>query len=270
MKIIKRLLMTLLGEKKYLSLLAFSFQRIYKTGRLGKQYQDIYFLKKIIRPGDYCVDIGAHLGYYTLELSRLVGSEGKIFAIEPMSKFHDTLRHLLKEKGVKNTTLYQLALGGQGEWVEMGIPFIGKMKRHAYARVMEYSTYLEYAESEKVRNETGDVLFRQLPRLDFIKCDVEGLEVQVFSSLMETLKAHRPILLCELADKNERIKLYEMIVELGYQAYLLEKGKLRILDIYSDKKAISHNHYFIYQGRAEEEDLQPLLSDVKARRGRTE
>ena len=256
--------MTLLGEKKYLSLLAFSFQRFYKTGRLGKEYQDIYFLKNIIRPGDYCVDIGAHLGYYTLELSSLVGPEGKVFAIEPMSKFHDTLRKILQKKGVKNVTLYQLAMGGGSEWVEMGIPRIDNMKRYAYARVMESSSHLEYAESEKVRNESGDVLFLQQPRLDFIKCDVEGLEVSVFSSLLGTLKMHRPILLCELADKNERIKLYELIVELGYQAYLLEKGKLRILDIYSDKKAISHNHYFIHQTRAEDEDLQPLLSDVRS------
>ena len=256
--------MTLLGEKKYLSLMALSFQRFYKTGFLGKQYQDIYFLKKIIRPGDYCVDIGAHLGYYTLELSRLVGPEGKVFAVEPMSKFHDALRKLLMAKDVKNTTLYQLAMGGQGEWVEMGIPRIGNMKRFAYARVKESSAYLEYAESERVRNESGDVLFRQLPRLDFIKCDVEGLEVAVFSSMLGTLKDHCPILLCELADKKERIKFYEMIMELGYQAYLLDKGKLRILDIYSDKKAISHNHYFIHQTRAEAEDLQRLLSDVRS------
>jgi FkbM family methyltransferase len=264
MKIIKKVLMTLLGEKRYLSLLAFSFQRFYRVGHLGKEYQDIYFLKNIIRPGDYCVDIGAHLGYYTLELSRLVGSKGKVFAVEPMSKFHDTLQKVLQKKGIQNVTLHQLAMGGQGEWVEMGIPRIDNMKRYAYARVMETSSYLEYAESEKVRNESGDALFLKLPRLDFIKCDVEGLEVSVFSSLLETLKTHHPILLCELADKDERIKLYEMIVELGYQAYLLDKSKLRILDIYSDKKAISHNHYFIHQTRAEDEDLQPLLSDVRS------
>jgi FkbM family methyltransferase len=265
MKIIKQTLMTVLGEKRYLAFLAFSFQRLYKTGNLGRLYQDIYFLKNLIRPGYYCVDIGAHLGYYTLELSRLTGPEGQVFAIEPMSKFHDTLQRLLQSREIKNTTLYQLALGGQGEWVEMGIPRIGNLKRHAYARVKESNNaYLEYAESEKVRNETGDALFRQLPRLDFIKCDVEGLEVPVFSSMLEVLRAHHPILLCELADKNERIKLYEMIVELGYQAYLLDKGKLRVLDIYSDKKAIAHNHYFIHQSKVDDENFQHLFSDIRS------
>ncbi len=259
MKSVKKLLLAVLGEKKYLSLLAFGFQKIYKIIRLDKNYQDVYFLEKIIRPGDYCVDIGAHLGYYTLELSRLTGPEGKVFAIEPMTKFNRTLQRLLQKKGTGNTTLYQLALGGAGEWVEMGIPRVGNMKKFAYARVMETSTHFEYVETEKVRNESGDKLFKDLPRIDFIKCDVEGLEVPVFSSLMGMLAAHHPIILCELADKSERIKLYEMIVNLGYQAYLLEKGRLRMLDIYSDKKAISHNHYFIPMNR--EEELRPLLID---------
>ena len=37
---IKKILLNILGEKKYLSLLAGTFQRIYPTGWLGKEYQD--------------------------------------------------------------------------------------------------------------------------------------------------------------------------------------------------------------------------------------
>ena len=84
---IKRILLDVLGEKRYLTLLSGTFQRLYRTGLLGKDYQDVYFLKKIIRPGDYCIDIGAHLGYYTIELSRLTGDAGRVFAVEPMTPF---------------------------------------------------------------------------------------------------------------------------------------------------------------------------------------
>ncbi len=249
MNSIKKILLSLLGEKKYLSLLALIFQRIYQTGLAGINYQDIYFLKEFIKEGNYCVDIGAHLGYYTLPLSRMVKSAGKIFAVEPMSKFHDTLINLLKKNKIQNVTVYQTALGGEGEYVEMGIPKIGNTKKFAYARVKRQDAALDYLESEKVRNESGDNLFKQLPRLDFIKCDVEGLEVPVFASMMGTLSVHHPVLLCELADKNERIKLYEMIAPLGYQCYLLRNKRLYSLDVYSNEKAISHNHYFIPQKR---------------------
>jgi len=241
----RKILLSLLGERKYLLLLASSFQKLYKTGRLGSNYQDIYFLKEIIRDGNYCVDIGAHLGYYTFELSRLAGKSGQVFAIEPVSKFNKTLQNLLGKKKIENVKLYQLALGGKGEFVEMGIPEVNKMKKFGYARVVESSAGLQFVETEKVRNEQGDHLFLDLPRLDFIKCDVEGLEVPVFASMMKTLAKHLPVLLCELADKGDRITLYEMLRPMGYKIFFLQNKKLYSLDAYSDAKPISHNHYFI-------------------------
>ena len=191
---LKKMLLSLLGEKKYLSLLAGAFPPVYRAGLLGKDYQDIYFLKKIIPAAAWCVDIGAHLGYYTLELSRLVGSSGKIIAIEPIGKFNRTLEQLLKNRKVKNVSVLQVALGGEGDWVDMGIPQLGGMKKFAYARVKREGDNLDYVESERVKNETGDHLFIGLARLDFIKCDVEGLELPVFTSMMSTLGVHRPII----------------------------------------------------------------------------
>src|SRR6516164_1499400 len=98
---IRKLLLYSLGEKRYLRLLATSFQRLYKTGRLGVDYQDIYFLKNLVRPGDYCVDIGAHLGYFTIELARICGNNGHVYAIEPMSKFYNTLKDLVQSRSLK-------------------------------------------------------------------------------------------------------------------------------------------------------------------------
>ncbi len=245
MNSVKKVLLSMLGEKRYLSLLANSFQKIYKRGLAGQNYQDVYFLKDIIGEGNYCVDIGAHLGYYTCEFSRLVKNSGKVIAIEPMSKFNSVLQKLLDKKNIKNVELLKVALGGDGEYVEMGIPKVGNMKRFAYARVMRANPELEYAESEKIKNESGDSLFNNLSRLDYIKCDVEGLEVPVFASMLKVLERFHPILLCELADDKERIKFFEMVAPLGYRSYALRNKKLYPLDVYSDQKAISHNHYFL-------------------------
>src|SRR5450631_3514189 len=119
---IRKMLLYSLGEKRYLRVLARSFQRLYKTGRLGIDYQDIYFLKHLVNPGDYCIDIGAHLGYFTVELSRLAGNNGHVYAIEPMSKFFNTLKSVVVNKKPGNVTVYQYAMGGDTEFVEMGIP----------------------------------------------------------------------------------------------------------------------------------------------------
>jgi FkbM family methyltransferase len=240
---IKRLLVNILGERKYLSLLAGTFQRLFPTGQLGLIYQDVYFLHRVIGNGDVCVDIGAHLGYYTLEMSRSAGVAGKVIAIEPMPMFNGVLGKLLQKKRVNNVELLQVALGGDGDYVEMGIPLVGKNKQFAYARVL--NEQFEYLEQVKVKNEQGDDLFGQLPRLDFIKCDVEGLETKVFSSMMETLSRHRPVLLVELVGKSERIRFFELLQPLGYESYYLEKGRLHPLDLRADISPVSHNHYFI-------------------------
>jgi len=242
---IKRLLLRVLGEKNYLSFLSGIYQRLYRTGLLGKEYEDVYFLKKIIRPGDYCADIGAHLGYFTIELSRLVGESGKVLAVEPITPFHRTLQRLLERKKAHNVTLYQLALGGSSDYVEMGIPQVGAERRFAYARIKENNEHLEFVRSEKVRNEPGDHLFLNLPRLDYIKCDVEGFEYQVFASMLRTLEAHHPMLLCELFDRDLLIRFSTLLQPLGYRAYLLERGSLVAIDVHAEGQIPPDNYYFL-------------------------
>ena len=242
---VKKILLNVLGEKRYLSFLSRIFQRLYGLGLLGKEYADIFFLKRFIHKGDYCIDIGAHLGYFTLPLSRLVGDNGKVFAIEPMSAFHNTLQRLLEQKQAHNVTLYQVALGGDGEFVQMGIPDSGATKHFAHARVVEANPHLAFNGSEKVRNESGDRLFAGLPRIDYIKCDVEGLEYKVFASMLKTIEKHQPILLCEFFDRDQRRQFFGLLKPFGYQGYVLDDGRLVLLDMDEPGPIASQNDYFI-------------------------
>jgi FkbM family methyltransferase len=248
---IRKLLLYSLGEKRYLRLLAGSFQKLYRTGRLGVDYQDIYFLKNLVRPGDYCIDIGAHLGYFTLELGRLAGNNGHVYAIEPMSKFFSTLKCMVEKNGLKNITLYQFAMGGESEFVEMGIPRVNNVKKFAYARAISSHRSLNYVESEKVKNVYGDELFRYLPRVDFIKCDVEGLELSVMKSFLEIIRKQQPVILCELGDPLDRKRLLDLLSPFSYRLYYLENKKLRALETDSAVRPVSHNHYFLPASRVQ-------------------
>ncbi len=245
MKLIKSILLQVLGERRYLQFLSKSFWILSKYTKMEGEHQDIPFLKSILRSGDYCLDIGAHLGYFTFQMSKLVGKEGKVIAIEPVSKFHSVIEKMIRSKNLSNIVLHNIALGGEGEFVEIGIPKIDNKKKYGYARIKKLSEHLEYAESEMVTNLKGDELLANLPRLDFIKCDVEGAEVPVFQSMTEVLDKHRPILLCELADQNERIKFFQLVSAFEYELYVLRNGKLVKISADSQEKGISHNHYFI-------------------------
>jgi FkbM family methyltransferase len=256
---IRKLLLNSLGEKRYLHLLASSFQTLYRTGRLGIDYQDIYFLKNLIKTGDNCIDIGAHLGYFTFELSRLAGQQGHVYAIEPMSKFFNTIKNMVAHKKLKNITLFQNAMGADTDWVEMGIPQLNNVKKFAYARVKSTHSYLEYVESERVKNVRGDELFLSLERLDFIKCDVEGLELPVFESFVGCIGKFRPVILCELEDATKRQTLLDLFSPFDYALYYLENKKLKPLSPDSAVDPVSHNYYFIPPSR-----LQNLKTLIEA------
>lgn len=251
---IKKILLKVLGEKRYLRFMSATYQRLFRAGLLGVASQDVYFLKKLIRPGDYCGDIGAHLGYFTLNLSRLAGPTGKVIAVEPMPPFHATLQEQLRRRHADNVTLYQVALGGEGDYVEMGIPDTSGSKHFAMARVIESSPHLHFSGSQKIKNEKADRLFAGLPRLDYVKCDVEGLEYQVFASMTDTLQKHHPVLLCEFFDRSIRIRFHELVEPFGYRPYALENGKLVPIDVYAEGQIIAQNDYFIPVQRLESLD----------------
>jgi len=97
-----------------------------------------------------------------------------------------------------------------------------------------------------------DELFEQLPRLDFIKCDVEGLELSVFRSFLRVIQKFKPVILCELGDPQDRKKMLDLLSPVGYGLYYLENKKLKSLDPQSSIQTVSHNHYFIPHGRREE------------------
>src|SRR6185312_14859135 len=169
---------------------------------------------------------------------------GKVYAVEPMPLFHDTLQRLLKRKKSANVTVYPLALGGNGDTVEMGIPQVGSQHRFAHARIKERNEHLRFVRSVTVKNESGDRLFLQLPRLDYIKCDVEGFEYEVFASMLRTLEKHRPILLCELFDRGLLIRFAGLLEPFEYRAYLLQKGLLVAVNVHAEGQIPSDNYYF--------------------------
>ena len=69
------------------------------------------------------------------------------------------------------------------------------------------------------------VLFGNLDRIDYIKCDVEGFEYIVLSDMKEILKKFKPIVQVEVWPDNKN-NLLELFNELGYTPYKVHKYQL--------------------------------------------
>ncbi len=224
LKTIRKFLVNSLGFKRYIRLVSRIYISLVGAGLMQKKYPELFFLKKIIQPGFTCIDIGANLGYYSVFLSRLVGTEGKVLAVEPVSTFRKIWKKNVKASGVANLTMWPYALGGENKMVQMGTPERDGLLHHGMTKIVS-SAQDSYARTYEVEMKIPDELFINLNRLDFIKCDVEGYETEVFRNMQETLKKFGPVIQTELNGDENRSQVVQLLSEIGYRLYILSPNR---------------------------------------------
>jgi FkbM family methyltransferase len=226
--LIRRLLLGLLGFRNYLHLISRVFLQLYFWRiRLGAHRQ-VAFLQALVRPGDACLDIGANLGYFTLPLAKLAGPQGKVYAVEPVADFREVLQANLRRFGGEQVEVFPYALGGDdGRKVWMGTPKVDGVVRHGRTEVLEGDTPAEgIAHRHEATMRTPSSLFGHLPRLDFVKCDVEGYELHIVPHLVPLIQRFRPIVEIEIDPLEHKRQLIGLFRELGYRPYLLQGDRL--------------------------------------------
>jgi FkbM family methyltransferase len=220
LKAIRKFLVTTLGFNRYIRLVSRVYLLLVGAGLMQKKYPELFFLKKIIRPGFTCLDIGANLGYYSTFLSRLAGPKGKVLAVEPVPAFQEIWRDNVKVSGVANLSMWPFALGGANTRIRMGTPERDGLLHHGMTKIVA-SAPDTYAVTYEVEMKIPDELFINLNRLDFVKCDVEGYEYEVFRHMQETLRKFKPLIQTELNGTENRRQVKTLLTALGYQAYIL-------------------------------------------------
>jgi FkbM family methyltransferase len=222
MKALRKLLVGTLGFERYIRLASRVYLRLVATGWGRKKYPELFFLEKLVTPGAVCLDIGANLGYYSVALSRLVGPTGKVLAVEPVPLFQRIWQDNVQLSGHDNLLLLPYALGGHNATVRMGTPARDGLLHHGMTKVADSSPTEQYAQFYEVPMRVPDELLADFERLDFVKCDVEGFEYEVFRHMQQTLRRHRPLIQTELNGLNNRRQVAELLAGLGYRPYVLE------------------------------------------------
>jgi FkbM family methyltransferase len=220
-KQLRKLLVRVLGFEQYIRLVSGVYLRLVGAGWGKRQYPELFFLEKIIKPGFVCLDIGANLGYYSVALSRLAGPEGQVLAVEPIPAFQAIWHDNVGRSGIRNLTLLPYALGGQNTTVQMGTPERNGLLHHGMTKVAASNPHEHYARTYDVPMRVPDDLLANLPRLDFVKCDVEGFEFEVFRHMQATLRRFQPLIQTELNGLENRRAVVELLAGLGYKPFVL-------------------------------------------------
>ena len=209
------------GYLRAVSRLFFLWQRL-GLGRRAPETEYVYHLPQLVRAGDTCIDIGANLGYYARTISRLAGPAGRVYAVEPVAPIRKVLSRNLRRCG--NTEILPFALGAAAGPVRMGNDSARENGSFGTGRnfVNEGGGRSDVEFTAEMRR--GSELFARLPRLDFIKCDIEGYEAVVMEEMRPLLERFRPTVLIETGGEN-RPRIVRLFTRLGYAGYTLDRGR---------------------------------------------
>ena len=143
------------------------------------------------------IDIGANVGQHSLFMSSCAD---EVVAFEPFLEVSNKLKHHISLNRLKNIKLERIALSDREEMLD----FYAPTRRNQGIGSFDANTIdkgnIAYNKLQLIR---GDSYFKKHPYcIRFIKIDVEGFEKKVITGLNETLRRHRPLIVCEVSYGN--------------------------------------------------------------------
>jgi FkbM family methyltransferase len=200
--------------------------------------EDTIAFIKLIKEGDIFLDIGAHIGYYSILAARLVGNTGAVYSFEPTPSTFKVLKSNTDQ--FKNASAYSYALfskQGELEFNDYGVQY---MSLNSYKKARIKNMELE-AEMITVPTITLDDFIKEYKiKPDLIKIDAESAELEILMGASKSLKSLNPIFFIEVGDfENINIggskKIIEVFQKEGYQAYEYVHDKFVLIGEKDDK-----------------------------------
>jgi FkbM family methyltransferase len=144
------------------------------------------YILNIIKPGWTVLDIGANIGYYTVQFAKKVKSNGKVIAVEPF----DNNLHLLN-KNIKLNQIHNVEIIPKAISSKSGIAKLYISEGHAGDHRI-YNT-INGRKTVPIETITIDDLVHKRDRVDLIKMDIQGAEHFALDGMKQTLSKNPKI-----------------------------------------------------------------------------
>lgn len=180
----------------------------------------------LVRPGDVVLDVGANIGYYSALLGHKVGQQGKVIAFEPTEHYRKILQRNLAINGLEHCVT-TMPYGLSDEDAELQIA------------IGECSATLHWAEDSSPQATETIILHTldeisgalDLPRLDFVKVDIDGHELPFIRGAKKTIARYQPIILLEVNHANyleagfTAWEFYDELISAGFVLFSEKTGE---------------------------------------------
>lgn len=191
--------------------LPFINDHIQKIIYFNKSFYEIEMLediKKRIGENKVIIDVGANIGNHTIYFAKICRAK-KVYSFEPQENIFNIL--------VKNINLNNIDANVKA--YNMGVG-----REHTYARI-DVVDKNNYGSSRIIKNDKGEIeidkldniMLNEVERVDMIKIDVEGMEMDVLEGAKGILEKFRPIIYIEAATDEEFNKVLDFLMEFNYK-----------------------------------------------------
>jgi FkbM family methyltransferase len=174
-------------------------------------------------PGVFALDAGANIGVHTIEWARAMFGWGRVLAFEAQEYVFYALAGNVALNNCWNASVRWSALGERDGHIDIPEPdylrpgSFGSLElKQRGARTEFIGQEVSYEKDDCVRTPMVAVDSLALERLDFLKIDVEGMEIDVLRGARATLQACKPIVMLEVV-KSDAATLQDILQGLGYR-----------------------------------------------------
>lgn len=206
--------MLLPSEWRGMAKLTFAFRELAEP--------ELPIVASLVPTGTIAIDGGAHYGDYTLMLSRAVGGQGQVWAIEPCAEFMRACRQSVEFNGLKNVRFFHAGLAETTRLAQL---------------IRDEDPSRSYVSDDESADQGTVVQLRTLDDIcamangnrrpvSLIKLDIEGFELSALKGAQQTIRSWRPLLLIEFQEEtcrrlgNSTQDLWEFIEGMNYSMFL--------------------------------------------------
>ncbi len=199
---------------------SYQAETLIKTGatHIEPELRAISIVASALPAGAVALDAGANIGFVSIPLAGwLAKKNGVVHAFEPQRMLYYALCGAAALNDLSNLKVYNLALGKERKSIKVPLQDYGAPKDFGMVSLQNQSEIGAHETVEAIRIDDLD-----LPRLDFLKVDVEGMEIDVLLGARKTIKRHRPWCWIEYWMSDQAL-LKSQFDDLNYEFYRMDE-----------------------------------------------
>lgn len=181
---------------------------------------ELSLMSKFIMKDDVVFDIGSNIGAFTVPFAKKVGELGQVYAFEPQKVIYELLQDNVNKNKLKNVKVFNVGIGKKKEELELNEIDYSKVGNFGGVSFKyDSSSFTKNIKNKKYKVKIISLNeFMEIEKCNFMKIDVELMELDILTGGKNFLKKFRPILWIE----NHQFypnEINKFLLENDYNAY---------------------------------------------------